>query len=461
MSGNLNAAMKLYLQQAQMRLHLVSRISWPIGTHLYTEEGGPAVGSASLGVHLPIISGMDSVRRVVSDRDGGLQGVETSIDLSDADKVISNALASRYGDQMEGSAVVTHFAPGDTGILPAAWAPVFAGIVEQINFKGSRAVTLKVRANDLALRRQNLRQRVSLGVWPHAANDTSGGQPAVLDQYVPIYFGKWDSRSAGGGGAVECLNVDNRAGPLGLWIWQQGAAKRVLAAYHTPNDVRTLLAPSTYSFVHETRGGVTYSGLRRTAVGGRWTAPVTVDFEGLTDQGDGSGDLVENPAEQIALWLNAFVYGDFKSGDYPASAPIDALYLADTATFFDEQGIKGSLYITQPESAQNVLDRWASTFPFVRLFWTFRNSRCELAIRHRDWRTYPYVSDPLLRWITEDDGTKMVPARIRRSRVDRYVARYLTLGANGSTRSLAVKDSSLGYDASEDLQMPFALAALG
>lgn len=457
MSGILAAAMKTYLQQAQAVVRPSVRIAWPIGTAYYTDAAGGALASASLGVHKPFVSSIGERELVASDRDGGLQPVELTLRLLDYDKTISSALAGPLADTMEGSAVLIRLAPGDATIPVASWAPFFAGVVEQIDFATSRELDLRLRVDDVALRRTLLKHRIHVGDWPHAANTTTPDSPdAVLGQYVPLYFGKHDSRSAGGGGAVKTWNVDDRGSGRNRWLICQGAIASLIAVYG--NGVAQ--SASTYTLERLVRGGAIYSLV--TKVTGKFTGPVTVDIEGLDDAGDGTGALVDNPASQIALLLNGWVYNDWGTGPYPTNAPVNATYLAAAEAWFARHGIKGGLRVLTPTSGASVLDSWAKSFPFIRLLWTFRNNTSELGIRPLDWTSYSYVSDPLLRWVAADDGTVMRPKRIRQNRIDRVVGRYLVNGlAGGPVRTLSVRDASLGYNASEDLELGALVQSLG
>lgn len=456
MSGILAAPVKTELGRLGVSCAPVMSIAWPDATRRYCGQLG-GVSSATNGHYLARVLRWGTVTRRVSDADGKLQPVEMKVLLDDGDKALSKLATGAYGNSLEGSAVTISlaFTRLDSGIAAAQWPCLFAGLVEQIDFGEGRTVELTLRANDAPLRRSVPKRAFTFGDWPLAASE---GDSAPLGTYCPILYGRWDARSAGGGGSLPTWNVDASSGGNNRWLIMAGACAAVLAVY----DNGTLVKPSTYTVERLTRNGRLYTLVKKNT--GRWTGPVTVDAESLGDSAAGTGTLYENPVDQMCSWLDNWVYGDYASGAWSTTAaPINAAYQAAAALQFTELGIRGSLRLSEARTAMDVMDEWCASFPFAKLFWTFRNGSAELAIRCEDWRVYGYPTDPVFRVWPEDEGQMLTVRRERRDRLDRINVRFLVSARSGGPqRALQVRDLGLSFsEAAEDMTMACGMASLG
>jgi hypothetical protein len=216
------------------------------------------------------------------------------------------------------------------------------------------------------------------------------------------------------------------------------------------------ISASHYSIVYVT-----------TASGRIWTAvqfnvatheakTITVDCQGLTDNGDGSGVVLTNPVAQQQLLLTNFVLGDWKAGAWLTSSLLDLPAWAQTAAYATRKGFEGSAYYGGDQiTGQAALDSVASSFG-LKPWWTGKG---KIALSVLDHGTQEYMGDAL-RWIRgRGDLRSFKPATGTKQIVSEVVVTYLPSAADGRlVESLKMQDLDVLDVATSSRAMPQSAA---
>lgn len=313
------------------------------------------------------------------------------------------------------------------------WFTVFRGAVDRWSQSDRLTVTLTLRAGSPALGRFFPAFAVREQDYPEA-------DPQAVGQYLPLLYGRHNSAGVTGTGFVPTLSVGPRA-----YLVCLGRAKQVLAVYRDGSIV------TDYQVSHPVRGGKTVTEVVFNADQG--DAAITVDAEGYESVGDGSGDLVVNPAHQLRHLLSNFVLATYQRGPWlPASPFLDGQSFEATADFLAASRLHGARHLGgEQRRGLDVLEEWCDSF-FVKPFLTAEG---RLAIRPLDHRkTTPFLDDP---WLREEDISGFEPITDPLSLVRRISAQYLLGSVDGKYfRTLEVADLSVpAEEGTRNLQMPW------
>ncbi len=323
---------------------------------------GVGGGSSSAGRHEGRVENWGTVSRGITARGCQLQALEVQITVADQPHTVEDSftvLAAKYPSRLRRAPVVirslspnVRYKDSDvvfSGIL-ASWAPT-----SPWKWK------LRLTADDTALVTGYFpRYTLSSADFPQIHGPVSGA-------IMPICYGRHqsDGQAKAGMVALPCVDTVGKR-----WFATLGVAQAIDAVWKGTTRLDTAAW---------TRVDAVVNGKAVTLVQVPSATPedqISVDMRGLTERGDGTGELIRNPARQIVHWLQHFVWGSWSQGAYlPASvAPIDYQLFAKVERYFDERardGYEGSKYVQgrEPFRAKEFLDEWADSLE-CKPFWT-------------------------------------------------------------------------------------------
>jgi hypothetical protein len=430
--GNLSAAMKAEMQKDHPEVYPLLTVSFPGGSKLVSST---AVASASLGLFEGRVLRWDTLRRGVAERTCGLESVDFSVDVSDVDRYFSNLLAGANGHGVRGSAFTLQL--GSPNVIPADWFTLWAGVLADWEEPSPLVWTWQFRPNDLALERPFPKTPIGPADWPNASKEARGLWPNLLYGRISI---------SAQGGAISCPLVDITGC---RYMVCAGRAKTVLSVF-----VDKVPVTSGYSITYPVVNGRVYTLIVFTTTQGE--AVITADIEGYETVGDGSGALIENPAEQLQHLLVNWIWGDYKTGAWlsASTAPVDTTLFSAAATFLSNRGYKGSRVLGGQSTQQtglSALEEWCSSLQCQPLW---RNNG-KLMIKFENPAANPYPAITL-------DGDRHVVAfgGLRSSSqdlMDRVNLQYLYDHVEGQyTQTLEVRDPSLTHEIPDSLELPWS-----
>ena len=428
--GLLSAAMKAELQKPHPEVYPVLTVVFPGASKLVSSS---SVASATLGQFEGRVLRWDNLRRGVAERTCGLESVDFSVDVADADRFFANLLAGQYGHQVRGSAFLLQLI--SPNVVPADWFTLFAGILADWEQPSPLVWTWTFRPNDLALERPFPKTKINFADWPNASREARG-------LYPNLPYGKLSSNQVGG--AVRCPLVDMTDCRYMVSAGWARAVTNVL--------VDGVLVTSGYTITRPTVNGRRYTLIDFTSTQG--AAEVTADIEGYETVGDGTGTLIENPAEQLQHFLVNWVWGDYKTGAWlsPTTAPVDTTLFAAAASFLSARGHKGARALgggMEPKTGLSALEEWCSSLQ-CQPFW--RNSG-KLAVKFENPGAAAYPAIAL-------SAGEMEMGSLRynsQDRVDRVTVQYILDNVAGQfTQALEVRDPTLTHELGDSLDLPWA-----
>lgn len=236
-----------------------------------------------------------------NDRTFDLELPTTQIIVNDFDGTIAASFAAekRTGAYAEGAAVTIKL--GAKTVAYSKWYTCFSGVLSGLAPMGNRQFALVARQADLALRRDFPRSDWKFG------NDWPNCDPNIYDLTAPIRFGRYDSSSRGGGGAVKLFKVDTLT-----WVSTAGVQEAMDRVYDKGNALL-----SGWSSTSVIKNGRAYSIVTLTDPP---QGDLTADMRGLTTTGTGGGTLITNPIDAAEYALVQFCLGSWQSGAWLSSS---------------------------------------------------------------------------------------------------------------------------------------------
>jgi hypothetical protein len=387
--------------------------------------------SDEAGFYQGRLAGIGSWTQALADRRYAIESLSLDCKVADGDGRLSAILAGRYGNRLRNAAIAVKLAAPD--VAPADWYVAFSGLLLSYRHEGDRVWSLRMGTNDLPLDRWVPRVLLSRADWPTAAND-------IFGKSAPIVLGVFDSTDLTDKGCVPTLRVDTTVGAI-RYLVSFGAIKAVDRVYVDGVDT----AGVGWTFQVVTVNGKAFSVVEFATDPGADVA-VTVDCQGWTTAGDGSGTVVVEPVAQLRLVLDNVVYGDWKSGAWlTTTAPVDESLFAEVQDFLASSlsgGHESARYLGDIIKGRDLIDTWATSFG-IRPFWTDRGKLGLSAEDHRVLIGAAYqdeysieqreVTGPL---VIDYDATNMLE-RVRIS--------FLPNPVTGNFQyQLTVQDTSLG-----------------
>lgn len=430
--GRLASALRTELEKPAPAVYFLLSIVVGGTTYRWSDVG--LVDSASGLYQARVLSWGGSLRRGVPQGDNGLDlsnDVEVTVD--DTDQLLTTLLQGASRNAFRGATVTVKLA--SPNVAAANWFTLFTGRVETYAQPAPLMWTLRFSPNDLPLRRESIpKARITASDWPSSSID-------ARELPVPILYGRVSSSNGANNGAISCPYVD-AAGFR--YLVCGGWAKAVDTVYKDGVAV----AASAYAITHPIVNGRQYTLIDFTSTQG--TSAITCDAQGYETVGDGTGTLIEDPADIMEHLLSNWVFGDYRSGAWLSTAAIiDATSFA--TTFFSDRGYKGSVYVNVKRRGIDVLNDLLKSFE-AKACWTPDG---KVALKVEDVTAWSYVTDHVLR---EDEQASPSYTFPTAQLVDEVEAEWAATPTGGFTQTLAVKDLATGEDAPEEIQLPFSPA---
>jgi len=323
-------------------------------TRLYAGVGG---GSKTAGVYEGRIESWGTVPRGVSVKGNQLQSLDLQVTLADQPDVIADSftvLAASFPLHLRRAPVTIRWLSPNVPYQDTAVA--FSGVLASCAPISPWRWRLRLTADDNALVGGFFpRHTLSAADFPQIHAD-------ALAQIMPVCYGQHSSDGQSTAGMIALPLVDTVAK---RYFGTLGVAQAIDVAYR--NETR--LVATDWTRVDLVVNGKAVTLINVPSATDQDT--VSVDMRGLTDRGDGTGELIRNPVRQIRHWLEAFVWGQWSQGAYPTSAPLDYALFARAEAFCEAAGYEGSKYFqgAEPLACKDVLNEWADSNE-IKLFWT-------------------------------------------------------------------------------------------
>jgi len=435
--GRMHLVLREAIKRDASRAFIAIDLGLPDATSDYCHISDRGIATPSVFYAPRVVrGGVGKSGAAVSERTSGLAAREWPVEIEDADHDF-RALVARYSNRLWRSTVSARI--GHPEVDAADWCPHFTGLLDTWDPSGPASWKLQCRTDDLALQAQFPKHPFLISDWPLIV-------PDLLGKFAPIVIGVHNSngvQSASGTGMVPTYHVDT---VLYRHAISLGRLKAVTPVY---GDGLAISAGS-YSIVYVTTSSGRVWTCVQFSVSTHEAKTITVDCEGLTDKGDGSGVVVTNPVRQLQLLLGNFVLGDWKAGDWLTPTLLDLPAWWDAALYADRKGFEGSGYYGgEQTTGQAALDSWGS--------WAFKpvwNGEGKIALTVLDHSLQEYMGDALP-WIRgRGDLRSFKPSTATRQIVSEVTVQYLPSAADGRTfETLKLQDLDAQGEAPESITM--------
>lgn len=438
-AGLLPPALKTEFQKAGPKVFTVLILGLPTGEERYCSAGLRLGGNYESRVLF-----FGSSRTGVQLVQNSLSSREMEIEIEDLDFHFAQVL---YGDQGH---LIWNCSAEVRIVTEGASYTRFLGRLRTPDEVSPLRWKLVLTPNDLPLGRKIVRVPITLHDFPKAHS-------TALGHYAPLIWGDWNSTGLTNEGAVSTLYVKSDANPF-RYLVCLGAAKAVTAVYKG-RDTITKLAASAYNV----NNNLVVNGKRFTVIefttdqGNPETSPIMCDIQGYETIGDGTGDLIRNPVEQIRHCLDNFIYSDIRSGNWVTGvAPVDPGSFQAAVLFANDEGYEGAIRLSEPTKGIDVLNAWLKTFE-ARAYWSDAGNIVFVNLDHR--LVDLFKDDPWIRCKQQESSFSLrheVSAKI-----DRITGEHLYNEVRGSfLQTLEVRDTSLDEEAPDTLQLTYGPARL-
>jgi hypothetical protein len=410
-------------KHAGQRLFTVCELTAPWGTERWSNR---PISHSTLGTYLGRVLSFDPVAMDVSERTNSLAARETGLELADHDFRFSKRVAA-YRSRMRLSPAVLRI--GARGIPESAWYTYFTGVLDAWPMTQAQDWHLSFRTNDLPLKSDFPKVKITLGDYPNANVETA------LGKFSQLVYGVHDSNgvTTPPGGAVTALHVDTA---LFTYELSLGWMLSVPAVY-ADGVVATV---GSYSITHPLVNGRRRTHIVFTATQGEKV--ITADVSGLTDRGDGTGTLITRPAAVLQHWLVNFLYGDWMDGTYlsPDTAPVDTRLFWETDQFLTRKAHVAAKVLggDSQTTGFQALEEWCDSYE-IKARWTEQGKLGVTPLNH-GLNSFQAGPRPWFKGPGEDLGGFSLPQNTR-AIANRISVQYLFQPASGQfMQSLDVED---------------------
>jgi hypothetical protein len=315
-------------------------VAWPSGSERYSDR--PLGFSTGLPAR-PLLLDVPSITYGAGLRPGNLQTTDLSLTLSDKGRRITRILEGATDPR--GSACNLYYAL--PGLAVADWHLVASGVFDRDEYEdGCRSIRLLLRPNDAPFKGNITKKQILKGECPLALETSFG-------VYLPLLYGEHDSSALTGKGMVPCINInyDDTGWNYAVCL---GWAKSVNRVYKNG----TLQTVSTdYTVAYPIIGGAQLTAILFTSAPGE-TAVITADVEGYETVGNGSGELILNPVDQILHALTNFGFNDYRFGPWldPGTTPLDLASFAISSSYASRSKFEGGNRLGGTADATTIMD---------------------------------------------------------------------------------------------------------
>lgn len=318
--------------------------------------------------------------------------------IDDAAESFSNAAAA--GEKLEGSLATFKLGMVAEAGPYADWFTTYSGYLDSYESLGGGRWALNFEPRTSALSSW-VGQKLSEQDWSNLPE-------ASVDANVPIVYGLWDSSGGTQQGRVTAI-LTNAA--TYEYVIAFGALKSVDVVW---SGTTRKTVTTDYAVSYAVKGGKTYTLI--TFVADQGTAVIKADVHGYETVGDGTGTLIDDPADAIKHLIVNFGFNT-PTGTWASdsTAPVNvASFAAAKAWVAGRAGgadYKASRLITEPVVLMNECEDWARDMR-IPLHFTWGGTLCAYlddphttAAVSSDWLLrYPedYAETP--QWAWSGDG---------------------------------------------------------
>lgn len=315
------------------------------------------------------------------------------------------------------------------------WHTYFVGEIGTWELEEPGAYRIECRTRDLTMKAAWPKDVVTAGAWPHAHVD-------ALNHLHPYVFGIHSSGAASG--LVPTLLIDKLTH---LYGWTVGRGRTVRAAYK--DGVKLTASDWTSAYTKDGDGRI-WSTI--TVPSATDASSITLDTEGLTDRGDGTG-VRPSATRCLEIILDNFLFGSWLDGDWLyGTAPLDRDLLWDAQVSIDVNGGEPArAYFAEELSGNAVVEEFCATFK-LRPMWTANGEIGMVplsALVANLYRDRPWIRPPHVREFYLSQQADQV--------TDRITGSYFFDAAGGSALAkLAVEDLDVEEDAASSVDHRWA-----
>ena len=369
----LSSALKLLLQQNR------GPFAW--GLNLFgpglTAQNWSDVAYASIGIaqYKPRVLQWGPISYSLSDRSGSLSAVETNVTITDADRYFSRLAEGSGGRSLlRAGAYITLMNPL---LASSDWATLFTGVIEAWDYPDAQTANLQLRVDDIAMRRA-----IPGDHWKITPYEWRSAPAANWNKFAPILFGSWNQADYTNTGAVPLLLMDPTND---IWLVCAGRAKAVNRVYVNGT------ASANWTMQYVTRGGKWFTVVDWSSTPPADDDEVTADVDGYEYVGDGTGEMIETPLNQMLYFLANFVFNQWRSGAW-LSPVTESRTNNDSVEavggYLDIRGYRSARRIAEETSGYEELATWLKTNE-LRAYW---DNLGEIAFDVEDWDIGYYLT---------------------------------------------------------------------
>jgi hypothetical protein len=345
-------------------------ITWPSGVALYSDR---PFGLSGVGAFAPRVLEMPAFTFATGLRPGSVAFPETSILLEDVDGEIRDIVEG--GEDVAGSRCAIGW--GAPGVAYADWHVALDGVIAKPEYEGD-AVRVPVHAQDAPMRGTMPKAQILAAEAPLALDSSFG-------TYLPLLWGEHDALALTGRGMVPCPNWSHGGAGVCRYALCLGWAKAVTRVYLN-GAVQVEGGGSDYTVSHPIIGGKLITSIDFVGATAA-DAIVTADAIGYERVGDGSGEAILNPVEQLLHMLVQFGFADWRFGTWndPADYAVDLADMAAASSHATTLSMEGGMRLGGTSEAEQILDvvqRWLGSNPPFRSRWTEGGKFSVLPLSH-------------------------------------------------------------------------------
>lgn len=369
-------------------------------------------------------------------QDSGLDfpSLEILIDDKESPHTLTRLIEGPLKHSVRGALSTIVLASKNVGV--SDWFTALSGLIDNVQLASAWTWSLTFGTRALPLKRESVpKAKITAADWPNSSLD-------VRDKYVPIIYGRVTSANASNNGAVPAHYVDKSGF---VYLLAAGWLKSVDTVYKDGTPVST----SSYAITHPVVNGRRYTCIDFTSDQG--SSSITADVQGYETVGDGTGTLITDPAAIAQHVLVNWIYGDYRSGAWlaTATAPVDTTSFG--TTFFSDRGYSSSVYVGTLRRGKDLLNDLAKSMG-ARLAWTADG---KVALKVLDWTSWGYVSDP--RILRENDLRGFQLKGGVADLIDSLEGRFAYVPSSGSfAQTLKVKDLGTNEQAPDSIELPYS-----
>lgn len=429
--------MRLLLQQHQGPFAWLLELS---GAGLTTQRWSDgAYAAIGVGQYKPRVLQWGPITYTYSDRSGSMSALETNVVIADTDRYFSQLAEGSGSHALRRAAATIKLA--HPLVAASSWATLFTGVLEAWDYPDAMTAGLQFRVDDLAMRRS-----VPGDQWKITPYEWRSAPSGSWNKLAPILFGSWNQADYTNTGAVPLILVDPSND---IWIVCAGRAKAVNRVYVNGT------ASANWTMQYVSKGGKWWTVVDWSSTPPADGDEVTADVDGYEYVGDGTGEMIETPVNQMVYFLANFVFNQWKSGlwfDPNTESRVNVASFEDVGGYLDIRGYRSARRIADETTGYAELAAWCRSHE-LRTFW---NGLGEIAFDVEDWDIGYYLTSGV-------DSSQEAEFRVEAERenvLSGVTMNYVQNAASGAyTNAISVIDQRITEKAEESIDQTWGAAS--